>query len=471
MAKRLPASMTRPPLADVLVLGGDTRLTLGPDGRNAYGCQPRPEPDVSCFGSATASVISPTVWQAMNAAHQTLTAELAAGAVPADLYQQQIQYIGQEIQDLCGLQPDFSSQKNNFFHLFAASGTDVHLIAAELLRRLHPAEPQCIIVMDEHETGSQVPLALQGRHFSTHAAYAPAGDLRVGAPVLPQSPPPRVVSVRLRHASTRTRSMAEIEAEISQQVATALQQGERVLLCIADVSKTGLQAPRAEFAHELRQRHAERLDVLVDACQFRLAQEAVREHLGRGFLVALTGSKLLGAPSFCGILLGDALYDKAFSRISLSAADGLSYYLAQGDIPAHWALHNQLPARSNFGLLLRWQGALANLRRLRQIPEATLRQRIHAYTGLLRDALQAHGLAVVDHQLPDITPTFPNSIVTFTQQNEHGEWLTQTTAKALQHGLRQHAPRYHLGQGVVIGQDQQPVYGLRVCLSLEHVQA
>ena len=51
------------PLEQLLLAGGGSRLEVDPaTGLNAYGCAPRPRPDVLAFGSSTASSISPQAY-------------------------------------------------------------------------------------------------------------------------------------------------------------------------------------------------------------------------------------------------------------------------------------------------------------------------------------------------------------------------------------------------------------------------
>ena len=68
-------------------------------------------------------------------------------------------------------------------------------------------------------------------------------------------------------------------------------------------SKTGLSAPSFEAVQRLHERFGARLDVVVDACQMRLAPERVRAYLEAGCMVLITGSKFFGGPPFSGALL------------------------------------------------------------------------------------------------------------------------------------------------------------------------
>ena len=113
---------------------------------------------------------------------------------------------------------------------------------------------------------------------------------------------------------------------------------------------------------ELTSRFPEDLDVLVDACQFRLAPATLRTYLAQGWLVAVTGSKFLAGPIFSG-----ALMVPHNRRDELSRADpgpALADYCGAGDWPQGWAARRSLPARANFGLIARWKAALHELEAL-----------------------------------------------------------------------------------------------------------
>src|SRR5947209_1345431 len=115
-----------PPAAWFLSHGGDTRIALTPDGSNRYGCPPTPDPAVAPFGSSTASTVSVAGFTAAEALRGRLQA--AAGREPqAQTYERELARIRGELVRLCGLE-----QLSGLEIVFSASGTDLHLIAAQL---------------------------------------------------------------------------------------------------------------------------------------------------------------------------------------------------------------------------------------------------------------------------------------------------------------------------------------------------
>src|ERR1700761_8364723 len=167
---RRPASQALPPTEALLVQGGDARLALDPsDGLNKYGCPPSPWVR-SCgleFASSTASTISRPAFAAAGVLRGRLA--LACLREPAHLvYAREMDTLRRDLLALNGL-----SSLAGLDVVFAASGTDLHLIVADLFGGYAPSPLLCLSVELE-ETGSGVPQALTGRHFSHPAALGEA---------------------------------------------------------------------------------------------------------------------------------------------------------------------------------------------------------------------------------------------------------------------------------------------------------
>lgn len=288
----------------VLTEGVDARLELNEDGVNAYGCGPRPDPLIRAFGSCTASVISANGFSAARDLYARLRAHPQTSGTQAER-------IRADILRLSG-----ASQAGECRVLLGASGTDVHRLAADLVAG-HDGAPVRAVIAEPSETGSGVPEALSD-------GCAP-------------------LAVALRHADGSLRLADSVDADFVAQVQRVLDNGGRCLLVLTDVSKTGLMAPSAACASQLQQRYAEQVEVMVDACQFRLSPASLCAYLEQGFMVAITGSKFVTGPAFCGALL------------------------LPPQSPAH-PLAAHLESKPHWGLMLRWEAALAELRQFRQVP-------------------------------------------------------------------------------------------------------
>ena len=345
-----------PATEQLLIEGGDTRIALSNStGANKYGCRPNPNSNISAFGSATASTISETSFFAANQLRNRLAKSVARNSA-AEVYADEINRIRQELGELCGLRKD-----SGVDIIFAASGTDVHLIASQLAEKDDSA-PLRMLMVDTAETGNGVTAALSGRHFGGRAAL---GDTVTQGAVIGKKNRGQVISISLRQADGTPRPGYSIDADFEQQVSNAAIAGERILLTMVDVSKTGMIAPSVECAINLRRLYPDTVEVLVDACQYRISPSTLKAYLAQGFMVGITGSKFVSGPSFSGALLVPAPLAKSMRQDSRLAP--LQEYSARSDWPVDWVMAKSLEAIPNFGLLLRWEGALRELRAFRSV--------------------------------------------------------------------------------------------------------
>jgi hypothetical protein len=366
-----------PPLEQLLVSGGDDRIAVAADtAANKYGCPPRPDPDLIAFGSSTASVISAPAFAATQALRVRLH-QAAAFEAPAVTYARELRHLRGELLALCGVD-DLAGLEV----VFAASGTDLHLIAGRLLAG-DTARPGLAVMVDGVETGGCVPAALAGRHFGRRAALG--GAVREGAAVTAGAVL-EVAAVALRHDDGTPRAAAAVDAEVTALVSAAAALGRRVLLTLVDVSKSGMIAPSPACALALQRRWPETVQVVVDACQFRLAPATLRGYLAQGFMVALTGSKFVGGPTFSGALLVPAAPARRLRGRLLPRA--LRDYSPRADWPAHWVAAGSLPDGANFGLLLRWRAALEELRAFRAVPAMRVEAFLNTFGRVIHTRLR-----------------------------------------------------------------------------------
>ena len=308
-----------------LVQDGDARIALDPlTGLNSYGCGCRPDSSLLEYGSATASTVSAPGF----AAAQALATRMAPW-INQPFHQQRphLQALtGQTCERLLpclwGTADSSDPPCAPPILLLSASGTDALRQGAALCAI--PGTRLAIFLLEAEESGRGVPRALATRVGSA-VHHIPARD-GAGQPY-----PVAMVDQALEEAVTRAR-----------------QAGEQVLLVLTDVSKTGLISPSPSCIMHLQQRFGSALQVLVDACQLRLTRTTLRAYLAQGCLVALTGSKFMGGPSFSGALLLPA-------RHTLPPE------------PLEQALQQHILAP---GPLLRWTAALTDLEAFTRIPES-----------------------------------------------------------------------------------------------------
>ncbi len=476
-----------PLTAQLLTCGGDARIVCDTThGKNQYDCPPRPEPEVLAYGSSSASTIT---LGSFTAAERLRLRLMRAARVesPAVTYARELARIRVELLGLCELS-DFPGIEV----IFGASGTDIHLIAAQLASETR-ASSLLAVMIEATETGSGVPAALGGRHFSDCTALgtmvAPGSAISGGGTI-------EVAAVPNRTANGSPRAAALIDAEVEALVASAATAGSRVLLNLVDVSKTGIIAPSLACALQLRRRFPAAVDVLVDACQFRLAPSTVRAYLQHGFWIALTGSKFVGGPAFSGALL---LPEAAAQRLRTRHLPlAISSYSARADWPVGFAARHALPNVENYGLLLRWEAALTELRSFRSLPEPAIIAFLEVFAEKVRQRLKRDPMfrplpvpildrrPLVNANSWDLTQTiFPFVLYHSPDSERHGAPLSRKETSRVYKLLgREHIDlgnfyltaemcaiatrRCQLGQPVQCGTIQgAPVSALRLCTSMQ----
>lgn len=443
-----------PSTMELLVQGGDGRIALDPvSGINKYGCRPLPDDELAAFGSSTASVISEAGFAAADDLRRRIL--LAAGSeAEAAIYTREVSRMRRELADLCGV-----GALDGVECVLAASGTDLHLIAAQLAAGVQ-GRPPLVVMVDAAETGSGVPAALG----------APAGNGMAA----------EVIAVALRCDDGSVRAMAEVDAEVGSLVRDAVNAGRRVLLVMADQSKTGMIAPSPACVATLHCELAEHVEVLVDACQFRLAPATVRAYIEHGFMVALTGSKFVGGPSFSGVLLIPPSSARRFRWRPLPRI--LAACSRRAEWPASWAAANALDDAANFGLLLRWEAALEELRRFRALPEAGIAAFLQSFSDAVSRRLDGDASfeplpvprlergALLETVGWDCVQTIFPFLLYRTDAGDR-KVLNNTEIQQVYRLLQTALPgagglRCQLGQPVACGwQDGVPVSALRLCLS------
>jgi hypothetical protein len=364
-----------PPTELLLLQGGDGRIALSQEsGLNKYGCGPLPDPEGLAFGSSTASTISTAGFAAADRLRNNLVFASRLQS-PAAIYRAELDRIRRTLITLCGL-----SDVTDLDVILGASGTDLHLIAAQAISSNNATR---IIMIDPAETGRGVPLALSGRHFSTHSSQ---GIPAVEGSLLTEHGAIHVDVVSIRSNDGSPRSIDDIDAEVESLVANAAAMKQHVLLVLADSSKTGMIAPSPACAVKLRSQLPELLDVLIDACQFRISCTSLRGYIEHGFMVAVTGSKFLTGPTFSGAMFIPANIAHRLRNVSLSPA--LSAYSCRAEWPMDWELADTLSDNANFGLLLRWEAALEELKLFCSLSEEFVTSFITEFAQAIRGRLQ-----------------------------------------------------------------------------------
>ncbi|MGJ4947671.1 hypothetical protein [Bradyrhizobium sp. HKCCYLS20291] len=459
-------------LGDLLIDGGDTRLALDrPWGRNGYGCPPSPAPDMQCFASSTASPISERAYARVELARE----QLMHGAISLGLEQaldRRTEEMRCELRQHLGLPGDVDI-------VFSPSGTDSQLHALALTRSLLGDDVTSVVIGSD-QTGSGTAASARGRHFSTRTA----GGLAVTKDVPIEGLDGDAQQLPLLD-STTMQARGDIDEAALAAVEALVRDGRNVLLQVMDSSKLGWRAPDRSCLDEVSQRWPGRVQIVVDACQMRLSPARLAEHLDRGHLVLISGSKFFGGPAFSGALLVPRAVSSGL-RNGHPIAPGIFDYANRSDWPAGWSdLRARSAPRANIGQWLRWEAALEEIAAYHQVPATFRRMAIRQLGEAIESLLMlspvlhpiATGAVFADDDEFGFATVFPFAL------RRNGELLgigeTQAVYRALQLDLsgRFHgrmadvaARRCLLGQPVRIERPSgAPIAALRLCIGARQI--
>ena len=355
-------------IGKLLVSGGDDRLDLDPEsGVNRYGCAPHPRTDVLSFGSCTASSLTPQAFAAAEHGRRAMIIAALQGNY-ASAVRAACSHLERAVLDAFQVS-DLADA------VLTASGTDAALVVTALLASEHPHLELTSLVVSPSETGSGVPLAVQGCHF---ADTSPSGQtVCKGTPLSGMLRHPHLVAIELRDSTGHPFPDEDVVRACDTAIRGAVRRG-RVVLHAIDGSKTGLTAPPRRSLFDLAEKYGKDLDIVVDACQARLEPALIRAYLQRGFTVLVTGSKFFSAPGFCGaVLFPRARLGRILANSALPA--GLAAYLGSGD---------GFGSRLCPGLLLRWTAALHEMVRFGAVPDAEIGRRLERLTTDVHSVLR-----------------------------------------------------------------------------------
>jgi hypothetical protein len=339
------------PLERLLGSGGDPRLRIDPaSGLNDYGCRPFPCPDTLSFASSTATSISQRAYDRAGIARDALMRTAITLGIDA-AFDARVEAMREELKACLGLSSTGAEV------VFSPSGTDSQLQALFLARALLGAVLTTVIVAAD-QTGSGTADTARGNHFG--AATSNGSRVRKGEPIAGLAV--TSIALRLLDQAGAFRPSAETDAEVLGAIERSVAGGSNVLLQIMDSSKLGWRAPSDQCLDEISARWPDQVQIVVDACQMRLGRPRLKKYLDRGHMVLVTGSKFFTGPAFSGALLVPAGLSKALDAVTASA-QGLAEYSSRSDWPQRWrTLRSGFPVRQNFGLWLRWEAALAEIR-------------------------------------------------------------------------------------------------------------
>ena len=462
------------PLADLLGSGGDHRQNLDPlTGLNGYRVRPEPR-DGAPLGSCTASWCSELSWATSGAVHEAWKAAPDSGAAVAA----SAEGVRDRLRLAFGLDPDGEV-------VLTPSGTDaVFVVSALALAR--GAERVHHIVVGAGELGSGTLGAARGDAFTCEPPVAvvdptligPVEEIERGLAGL--SDRCTAQPIYLRSERGELLEPAIVDASVAAATDAAVAGGATAVVHMVAHSKTGLRAPSVRQIDELRARHGDRMIVLLDAAQGRVAPVDIRRAQAMDYVVLFTGSKFYSGPPFSGALFVPAAWNGDPGPLP----EGLVEWLAVADLPAAWTnARAHLTVAANPGLIARWEAALAEIEAYHAIGPDRRSVVYHAFAAAFMEVFGPAEAVDLDvpvppvHQLASGLGAFP-SVLSIRVRDADG-WLGADRLRVLHAELDspvagEHPAlgrRFHLGQPVALGPPREaPVAVLRIALGARLVR-
>ena len=468
------------PLRTLLLGGGDARLAVDPtSGLNAYGCLALPSDAATGFSSSTATPISQRAFERAGRAREALLqAAIADGLERA--FDARMEAMREELKAHLGL------QQSGIAVVFSASGTDSQLQALSLTQELFGSALTTIVVAAD-QTGSGTVFTSRGLHFAESTSNGI--EVRKGEPSCRRTGAVSSISLPLRDENGDVRSRAACDKLVVDAAERAIATGGKILLQVMDSSKLGWRSPSDRCVLDILARWPGRVQVVVDACQMRSSRTRIAAYLERGYLVLLTGSKFFTGPAFSGAMLVPAAISEKIDTVGPMVPQ-LAEYCTRGDWPQRWpALRAQFSSRPNFGLWLRWEAALEEMRAYYAIEGEFRRTALAALgEGIARLIATSQSLRLLPQQLDLADPDLDNdelrlpTIFAFTLE-QHGRSLSLDRCRAIHRalagdirdGLITDEPEI-AAQSYLLGQpvgwhlaDGSSIAALRICIGARHV--
>ncbi len=341
----------------LLMSGGDLRLNVDEEELlNKYGCRPFPRPEAFTFASSTATSVSNYAFGKTEKARANLIRKsLLIGKKKASSDFSEL--LKSDLKDALVLD-------NECEIIFSPSGTDSALQIAGIAQIVTKKEIAHILVGSD-ETGSGVPAALEGCHFENTTALGlpiKKGERIEGFRTV------EVAKIPFRDKKGMLKTSLELDDEVFKAIIKANDLGKYLVLHIMDQSKLGYQAPSAELIQELNKIKNLSIQIIVDGSQLRLDSKDINDYINKGYIVTITGSKYYTGPPYSGALIVPNEVSEIKELKEETLPKGLSNYYNYSDWPDSWICSKELSNGFNYGASMRWNAAIAEMKRYYKTP-------------------------------------------------------------------------------------------------------
>ena len=460
----------------LLSLGGDDRSYINPQTlKNKYHTSTLPLFDYQ-RSSCTSSSISFETYLQLEQEHFELMAQFANNEIETDTIFRNQNY---EILSYF-VSPNLKEQVSL---LSTPSGTDVEFLCSWLgvLRHLelYPEASSVdvsVFINGDLEVGSGTKLAGGLKHFNT---ILPQGiPAEMGQSICENSPANiEVKSFFTRDDKTNVYNSTASEEKLYQTVKEEVAQNKVVVFHYVHSSKTGVCIPSYDMANKIKRDFGDKVVMIVDAAQMRLRSDSVEQYLDQKMNIIVTGSKFIGGAPFSGALLVNEKDAHTFLEAKTKLPVEFENYFDQHGINDLVKRETTQTAWSNWGLFMRWEVALHEMKQFDRIPLEFSNRFIAEWGKRVEKMIEADKFKVnilkESALLPsdDSSLSHANSIIPF--EIETTPALTLEQLKKIHARMTIKRTRddiiCEIGQPVQISTGDKKRYALRVALGAKNV--
>ncbi|WP_136987743.1 hypothetical protein [Synechococcus sp. UW69] len=350
------------PLQQRLFGFSDDRNSLDSDSlSNKYSCKLNPYDNYLSYSSATATNVQLGQFNYLNTLLQQLE---DCGGSTIDMWQ----HLRDRIRSIFDLDDDVDI-------IFGSSGTDIEMIAT--LYGISTNKKCANIVSLPEEIGSGSRHASKLSHFcnyDNHGTSVAKGARLSGF---------ESVDLFSYTSGTKINSLnSQIcnENELLSLVSELIQDDYHVQIHLIYGSKLGRVYPSLSVVNLLEQRYPGKIDVIVDACQFRLNHQCINEWLSMGRIILLSGSKFFEGVTFSGIMLLPAIMRDRINDYKSALPDSLNQYFSRVCFPTRLTKFDSIHHSPNHdSLFLRLESFMYNAERFAGIKQHRLTEVINLF--------------------------------------------------------------------------------------------
>lgn len=388
----------------------DDRNLLNSKGLNKYGCKTTPFKKEFRYSSATASNVTKAQYDYLN---NTFLKKSSFD----------LQQLRDRIRGMLGLFDEVDIA-------FGSSGTDIELLATLYGCATNKSVANIVCLLEE--VGSGTALAAGGKHFTEISNIGSSVQRNKCIEGFDK------FSIKIYTINVGGNSFQDFfhaENDLLSLIDKLLTENNHVILHQVYGSKLGRVFPSEDVIKLIEKRYAEGVDVVVDACQFRVESNKINSWLQSNRFVLLTGSKFFEGVTFSGIFLAPEKKRDRISKLN-KIPQGLSQYFVRDMLPKRWTNFNgKLNSGESTGLFLRLESFLFWAEKFSAVNFSRSKKVIYIFKRCVEKCIEDSANIILYSPVSFCEDDFLDTIVSF-RIIRNGESLSYDYCKLIYHMLQ-----------------------------------